>query len=201
MNFKSYVPLAAAAVAIVCTAAPADAQGSPTQITLGDHEFEVTTVTGSLIDPAFVSLLTDQPWFDGEFGSPFNSFGEQAAQQVGDDFGFPNVFEDSLSIIGVSGPLFLTAFNPNPTTVDGIVDIIFYSQRDNGNSLEVGIEGPSGEFDLFKEVEFTYAVATKLDDNGNGDPTSVPEPALVTGLLGVGLAALGKRKLAPSTDA
>ena len=122
-----------------------------------------------------------------------------------DDFGFPNDFEDSTPIFGVPGPLFLTAFNPNPTTNDGIFDIFFYFQTADGTadgtSFAGAIEGPSGSFDLFKEVEFTYAVATKLDDNGNGEPTSVPEPALVTGLLGVSLAALGKRKLASSTDA
>lgn len=142
-------------------------------VTIGDQEFNVTTVTGSYYE--LQPLLIVQPWWTP---SPSQIFPDEAASQVGAKLGFPNS-DTSVQ----RGPLFAldNIFGVND---EETVDASFWQVIGGVESL-----GRSEEF-AGSDV-FTYAIIDEA--------TPVPEPATILGsLAAIGFGSLMKRRLLPN---
>jgi hypothetical protein len=189
---KAMFAAGAATVATSAVSAPAEAF----VVEVGGHQWNITTKTGTLTD--LKDELIQQPWFTGDLdlSTADNDFSlaQEFANKLGGELDFPNT-------VGTQGPFFFFGTN-TPSNLDNNVnnerfDVGFATYQFNDALLLTGFNGgipcppdappvvcegddfgPGNPFDN----EGTWAVATK-----------VPTPALLPGLIGMGVAALRKR--------
>ncbi len=171
---KALFAVGTATVALSAISAPAEAL----QITTSVGIYDVTTVEGTWND--LQTQLSQQIWFTGDLLQSTednnSALAEEFASLVNTGFNFPNAG-------GLTGPYF--AFGTNTpvsgTTTRGNVGFANWSSLNSSavlNSLDVVGNGEA-EFNVSK----TWAVATPI-----------PTPALLPGLIGMGVAAWRKRK-------
>ena len=170
---------ATAATSVAIAAAPAQALVISTSI----GQYDVTTVTGSW--NTLQNQLRTQPWFTGDLNpaTPDNdsALAVEFAGLINDDLGLPN--------LASFAPFF--AFGTNtPITGSSTPNDVGYGVY--SQFFPLGTAGLIGSSLL--DTPFTWAVATPV--------TAIPTPALLPGLIGMGVAVLRKRKgEAATTDA
>lgn len=170
---------ATAATSVAIAAAPAQALVISTSI----GQYDVTTVTGSW--NTLQNQLSTQPWFTGDLNPATpdsnSALAVEFAGLINDDLGLSSTTE---------GPFF--AFGTNtPITASSTSGLVGYGVYFGA----LGASGPAGLITApLLDRSFTWAVATPV--------TAIPTPALLPGLIGMGVAVLRKRKgEAATTDA
>jgi hypothetical protein len=157
------------------------------QVEYDGKTYQISTVTG-VWDTLFTSgELTEenQPWFspslDIEAQTEATAFAKAAATAVGNTFGFVNGSPFS-PLAGAGQASIFFNYNRSLNTINNVEQIVGWSWRSGLN--EAGIYG------AFANGSFTYAKATLIKHESE----PIPTPALLPGLIGMGAAALRKRK-------
>lgn len=164
MNTKLFGATVFGAVAIGFTAMPEVSQAAT--FTVNGTVYDVTTVSGSY--NSLQSQLQKTPWW-GNLG-----LASQFANTILGNLGFPNQ-----SGIFAESPYFAYRFSPNPSLLPEVYSY-GYSPSING-TVAIGIG-------VYAADTNTYALATVI-------PTqTIPTPALLPGLVGMGIATLRSKQ-------
>ncbi|GAB4378381.1 MAG: hypothetical protein Kow00121_30060 [Elainellaceae cyanobacterium] len=139
-------------------------------VTYEGFSYDINTITGTFKD--LESILTQQPWWGSE------SDAAAFASLVAGDLGFPNV-----GLNFSFGPLFAFAIPETPP--DAILMFTFGSVSGSPNSL-------FGPLVTARNETQTYAVATSS--------VPIPTPALLPGLVGMGIAAMRKKRQSEASE-
>lgn len=192
---------AVASSSVIWASSPAQAL----TITHNGTNYDVTTRTGTF--GSLASILSQQPWWvsdpnDVTALTTAKSLAESLAGQVGNSFGLPNVPVTDLSSFQPSGPFPDGAFNEGAYWAiyqdgDTVFEINFDGDNNSVEEDEIELESTiaylknadgSPNQELAQDIEFVFAVVEPTAS------TSVPTPALLPAMLGMGASIIRKRK-------
>jgi len=163
---------AATVAATAVIAQPQTASAASIRVNYQGTDYDVSTITGTFVD--LESTLMNQPWWGN------GGFAHTLSYQVGAQLGTPNPIPRGR---GLGGPLFAFSWPVN--------------------SPSFNAAGAFSATSTFTRISFsttnqyTFATAQVVQPPA----TAIPTPALLPGLVGMGIAAYRKRKSAASAEA